>query len=88
MNWLKIAAVVVGGIIVFFVANTVIHLILGLLTALVFVALVGGGIYAAAKVAGARKRRALRQASGYSERRQAPYRPGRARVAPAESPRQ
>jgi hypothetical protein len=61
MNWLKVGAVVVGGIVVFFIVNSVIHVLLGLLTALVFVAIVGGGIYAAAKIAGANKRRQLRR---------------------------
>jgi hypothetical protein len=61
MNWLKVAAVVVGGIIVFFVVDSVIHLFLGLLTALVFVAIVAGGAYAAVKINGARKRRRLKR---------------------------
>jgi hypothetical protein len=61
MNWLKVGAVVVGGIVVFFIVNSVIHVLLGLLTALVFVAIVGGGVYAAAKIAGANKRRQLRR---------------------------
>jgi hypothetical protein len=61
MNWLKVGAVVVGGIVVFFIVDSVIHVFLGLLTALVFVAIVGGGVYAAAKIAGANKRRQLRR---------------------------
>lgn len=59
MNWLKVGAVVVGGIVVFVVLNSVIHLLLGLLGAIVFVALVGGGVYAAAKVVRSRRRREL-----------------------------
>ena len=43
MNWLKVGAVVIGGIIVFFVLNSVVHLLLGLLTAIAFVAIVAGG---------------------------------------------
>ena len=50
MNWLKIGAVVVGGIVVFFVLNSVVHLLLGLLTALAFVAIVAGGGYVAYKI--------------------------------------
>jgi hypothetical protein len=61
MNWLKVGAVVVGGIVVFFVADTVIHLFLGLLTAIVFVAIVAGGGYVAFKIAGARRRRQVRR---------------------------
>jgi hypothetical protein len=79
MNWLKVAAVVVGGLVVFFVVDSVIHVILGLITALVFVAIVGGGIYAAAKIAGARKRRALRQRPEYYEEQQARHRYERSR---------
>lgn len=78
MNWLKVGAVVVGGIVVFFVVNSVIHLFLGLLTALVFVAIVGGGIYAAAKLAGAKRRRELKRPEHHEER-QARYRPEPAR---------
>jgi hypothetical protein len=76
MNWLKVGAVVVGGIVVFFVVDSLIHVFLGLLTAIVFVALVGGGIYAAAKIAGARKRhRELKQRPERYEERQARRRP-------------
>jgi hypothetical protein len=67
MNWLKVAAVVVGGIIVFFVVDSVIHLFLGLLTALVFVAIVAGGAYAAVKINGARKRRQVRRAERHED---------------------
>lgn len=81
MNWLKVGAVVVGGIVVFIVANSVIHIMLGLLSAIVFVAIVGGGIYAASKLVGARKRRELRQRPEYYEEQQARYRAGRGRGA-------
>ncbi|HSZ42082.1 MAG TPA: DUF3824 domain-containing protein [Trebonia sp.] len=67
MNWLKVAAVVVGGIIVFFVVDSVIHLFLGLLTALVFVAIVAGGAYAAVKINGARKRRQVKRAERHED---------------------
>jgi hypothetical protein len=68
MNWLKVAAVVVGGIVVFFVVDSLIHLFLGLLTAIAFVAIVGGGIYAAVKISGARKRRQVRRSATRAER--------------------
>src|SRR5262249_17757041 len=70
MNWLKVGAVVVGGIVVFFVVDSLIHVFLGLVTAIVFVALVGGGIYAAAEIAGAnRRRRELKQERELHEER-------------------
>lgn len=68
MNWLKVGAVVVGGIIVFFVFDSVIHIFLSLLAAIAFVAIVAGGAYAVVKIAGARKRRAVRRASHHQER--------------------
>lgn len=68
MNWLKVGAVVVGGIIVFFVFDSVIHIFLSLLTAIAFVAIVGGGIYAAVKISGARKRRQLRRQASRKNR--------------------
>jgi hypothetical protein len=60
MSLLKIGAVVVGGIVVFFVLDTVVHLLLGLLAALAFVAIVGGGGYVAYKLLGGRHRGELR----------------------------
>jgi hypothetical protein len=68
MNWMKVAAVVVGGIVVFFVVDSLIHLFLGILTAIAFVAIVGGGIYAAVKISGARKRREVRRSATRTER--------------------
>jgi hypothetical protein len=61
MNWLKVGAVVIGGIIVFFVVDSLVHLFLGLLTAIAFVAIVAGGGYVAFKIAGARRRRQVRR---------------------------
>jgi hypothetical protein len=61
MNLLKIGAVVVGGIVVFFVLDSVVHVLLGLITALAFVAIVGGGGYVAYKLLGGRRRRELRR---------------------------
>jgi hypothetical protein len=60
MNWLKVGAVVIGGIVVFFVLDSVVHVLLSLLTAIAFVALVAGGGYIAYKVVGARRRREVR----------------------------
>jgi hypothetical protein len=60
MNWLKVGAIVVGGIIVFFVLDSVVHLLLGLLSALAFVAIIAGGGYVAYKLVGARRRRQVR----------------------------
>jgi hypothetical protein len=57
MNLLKIGAVVIGGIVVFFVLDAVVHALLGLLVALAFVAIVGGGGYAAYKLLGGGRRR-------------------------------
>jgi hypothetical protein len=56
MNLLKVGAVVVGGIILFVVLGKVVSVVIGLITALFFVALVAGGGYLAYKlVSGGRK---------------------------------
>jgi hypothetical protein len=68
MNWLKVGAIVVGGIIVFFVLDSVVHVLLGLLTAIAFVAIVAGGGYVAYKIMGSRRRREVRDRS--QERKQ------------------
>jgi hypothetical protein len=60
MNWLKVGAIVVGGIVVFFVVDSLVHLFLGLLTAIAFVAIVAGGGYVVYKLMGARRRREVR----------------------------
>jgi FtsH-binding integral membrane protein len=65
MNWAKIGAVVIGGIIVFFVLDTVVHLLLGILGAIVFVALVAGGGYVVYKVVGGSRRREIRRGDRY-----------------------
>jgi FtsH-binding integral membrane protein len=65
MNWAKIGAVVIGGIIVFFVLDTVVHMLLGILGAIVFVALVAGGGYVVYKVAGGGRRREIRRGDRY-----------------------
>ena len=69
MNWLKVGAVVIGGIVVFFVLDSVVHLLLGLLTAIAFVAIVAGGAYVAYKIVGARRRRQVRSRREPGERR-------------------
>ena len=68
MNLLKVGAVVVGGIVVFFIVDSLIHVFLGLLTAIAFVAIVGGGAYVAVKIAGARKRRQVKRRDADDER--------------------
>jgi hypothetical protein len=65
MNWAKIGAVVVGGIVVFFILDTLVHAILGILGALLFVAIVAGGGYAVYKVAGGGRRREIRRGDRY-----------------------
>jgi len=60
MNWLKVGAIVVGGIIVFFVLNSVVHLLLGLLSAIAFVAIVAGGGYVVYKLMSGRRGREVR----------------------------
>ena len=69
MNWLKVGAVVIGGIVIFFVLDSVVHLLLGLLTAIAFVAIVAGGGYVAYKIMGARRRRQVKATQEPEERR-------------------
>ena len=61
MNWAKIGAVVIGGIVVFFILDTVVHMLLGILGALLFVAVIGGGGYVAYKLIGSGRRREIRR---------------------------
>lgn len=65
MNLVKIAAIVVGGIIVFFALNFVWHALLALVTTLVIVGLIAGGGYVAYKVAGGTRRREIRRGQRY-----------------------
>jgi hypothetical protein len=60
MNWLKVGAIVVGGIIVFFVLDSVVHLVLGLLSTIAFVAIVAGGGYVVYKLMSGRRRREVK----------------------------
>lgn len=61
MSWLKVGAVVIGGIVVFFILNSLVHAILGILGALLFVALIAGGGYVAYKLVGGGRRREIRR---------------------------
>jgi hypothetical protein len=65
MNLLKIGAVVVGGIVVFFLLDAVVHVLLGLILTLAFVAIVAGGGYVAYKVIGSNRRREIRRGGRY-----------------------
>ena len=65
MNLVKIGAVVVGGIVVFFILDTVVHVLLGLLGALLFVAVIAGGGYVAYKLVGSSRRREIRRGQRY-----------------------
>jgi FtsH-binding integral membrane protein len=65
MNWAKIGAVIIGAIIVFFVLDTAVHALLGLLGALLFVAVIGGGGYVAYKLVSGNRRREIRRGNRY-----------------------
>ena len=60
MNWLKIAAVIIGALIAFYIVGSVIHIITALLGVIVVLAILGAGGYVAYKVVTSRKSRALR----------------------------
>jgi hypothetical protein len=84
MNWLKVGAVVVGGIVVFFVLDSVVHLLLGLLSAIAFVAIVAGGGYVVYRLVSGRRRREVR--SGRREREVRRERDERTIVVPPAAP--
>jgi hypothetical protein len=65
MSLAKVGAVVIGAIIVFFIVNAAVHAVLGLLGALLFVAVIGGGGYLAYKVVGGARRREIRRGGRY-----------------------
>jgi hypothetical protein len=65
MNLLKVGAVVVAGIVLFVVLGHVVSVVLGLITALFFVALVAGGGYIAYKLVGGSRRREIRRGGRY-----------------------
>jgi hypothetical protein len=60
MSWLKIGAVVVGGIVLFVVLGHVVSFLIGLVTTLAFLAIVAGGGYVAYKLLSGGRRRELR----------------------------
>jgi hypothetical protein len=74
MSWLKIAAIVGGVIIAFFIVGSVVHFIMAAVTTIVIAALVVGGVAVAIKVA-----RSRGQVSGKKAERevrdQEPYQP-------------
>jgi hypothetical protein len=65
MSLLKVGAVVVGGIVVFFILDSLVHVLLGLLGALLFVAVIAGGGYVAYKLVGGSRRREIRRGDRY-----------------------
>jgi hypothetical protein len=65
MNWLKVGAVVVGGIVVFLILDSLVHVLLGILGALLFVAIIAGGGYVAYKLVGGSRRREIRRGGRY-----------------------
>ena len=60
MSWLKIGAVVVGGIVLFVILGKVVSVLIGLVTMLAFVAIVAGGGYVAYRLLSGGRRRELR----------------------------
>jgi len=71
MNWLKVAAVAIGALLVFLVVGSVVHLILTVLGYVLIAALVAGGGYVAYKIVSSGGRRELRRdRSRRNERRQ------------------
>ena len=61
MNLIKVGAVVVAGIVLFVVLGHVVSVVLGLITALFFIALVAGGGYVAYKLVSGSRRREIRR---------------------------
>lgn len=70
MNWLKVLAVVIGGLLAFFIVGSLVHLITAILGWVLVIALVAGGGYVAYKVVSAGERRAI----GSGRRRRRPER--------------
>lgn len=60
MNWLKVAAVLIGALIAFLIVGEVVHIILALLGYVLIAALVAGGGYVAYKVLSSRRGREVR----------------------------
>jgi uncharacterized membrane protein len=65
VNLAKVAAVIIGAIVVFFVLGFVIHAIAAILGAVVLLAIVGGGGYVAYKLVSGSRRRELRRGNRY-----------------------
>ena len=63
MNLAKVAAVIIGAIVVFLVLGFVVHLVTAILGTVLFLAVIAGGGYVAYKVVGgsSRRRRELRR---------------------------
>jgi hypothetical protein len=61
MNLLKVAGVVIVGIILFIVLGHVISFIFSAITAIFFIALIAGGGYVAYKLVGGSRRREIRR---------------------------
>ncbi|MCW2934577.1 MAG: hypothetical protein JWM19_5539 [Actinomycetia bacterium] len=70
MNWLKVAAVIIGALIAFYIVGSVIHIITALLGVIVVLAVLGAGGYVAYKVVTSRRGRELRDRSRGGGRRQ------------------
>jgi hypothetical protein len=60
MNWLKVAAVVIGALIAFLIVGEVVHVVLALLGYVLIAALVAGGGYVAYKVVTSSRRREVK----------------------------
>ncbi len=60
MNWLKVAAVIIGALIAFYVIGSVIHIITALLGVIVVLGVLGAGGYVAYKVVTSRRGREIR----------------------------
>jgi hypothetical protein len=60
MNWLKVAAVVIGALIAFLIVGEVVHVILALLGYVLIAALVAGGGYVAYRVVTSSRRREVK----------------------------
>jgi hypothetical protein len=60
MNWLKVAAVIIGALIAFYLVGSVIHIITALFGVVVLLAVLGGGGYVVYKVVTSRNGRELR----------------------------
>lgn len=65
MNLLKIAGVVIIGIILFVVLGHVVSFVLSAITAIFFIALVAGGGYVAYKLVSGSRRREIRRGNRY-----------------------